>query len=439
MKISSGLRLIAYLMAGAVLFTATPVSTLAATSTDLQKEKDELDRQKKQAEEEKKQMQKELDSANAKTSEISSEMSEVAGEIEEVDNALVQTLAAIDMMNDEIAENEKQLEETTQRYNLAKAKEDEQYSSMKLRIKYMYEKGNVTYMQLLLESQGFSDMMNKAEYIEKLYDYDRKLLLKYVEAKEEAEEIRFQLEDEKSELEASKFELSEEEDYLNTILAEKKEEYGSYESLLADAKAEASVFKAKVANQNNAIKSLEAMSAAKQSEINDAKKREEEERRAQEEARRAAEEAARSSQDSSSSGSKPTSKGEAKSSSAGGSYGSPGSFSGSTGDRIVAYAKQFLGNPYVYGGTSLTEGCDCSGFVWRIYKDFGYSIKRLGMRNEGVEVSYEQAGPGDIVCYAGHVAIYCGGGTIVHASTERTGIRLSNINYKPWICIRRIV
>ena len=110
-------------------------------------------------------------------------------------------------------------------------------------------------------------------------------------------------------------------------------------------------------------------------------------------------------------------------------------------ENIAQFAVQFVGNPYVYGGTSLTNGADCSGFIWAVYRQYGYGLPRnsAAMRSAGREVSYEAAQAGDIVCYAGHVALYLGGGRIVHASTARTGIKYGYANYKPILTIRRIV
>ena len=107
---------------------------------------------------------------------------------------------------------------------------------------------------------------------------------------------------------------------------------------------------------------------------------------------------------------------------------------------IVAYAKRFIGNPYVYGGTSLTRGTDCSGFVMGVYKHFGVSLPRTSysMRRVGKAVSYRDIQPGDIVCYSGHVGIYAGNGKIVNAIDEQRGINLSNATYKKIITIRRI-
>ena len=113
----------------------------------------------------------------------------------------------------------------------------------------------------------------------------------------------------------------------------------------------------------------------------------------------------------------------------------------SNGQAIVDYACQFIGNPYVWGGTSLTDGADCSGFVQSVFAHFGISLPRTtyDQINAGVEVSYDQAMPGDLICYDGHVAMYIGGGLIVHASTQRTGIKVSNANYRPILAVRRVV
>ncbi len=127
-----------------------------------------------------------------------------------------------------------------------------------------------------------------------------------------------------------------------------------------------------------------------------------------------------------------------------GSGGGGGSYSvsgGGLGASVANYALQFVGNPYVYGGTSLTNGTDCSGFTMGVYRNFGVSLPHSSgaQRSMGYAVgSLAEAQPGDLVCYSGHVGLYIGGGQIVHASTAATGIKVSNAAYRNILAIRRI-
>lgn len=121
------------------------------------------------------------------------------------------------------------------------------------------------------------------------------------------------------------------------------------------------------------------------------------------------------------------------------------SLTGSTyekGQTVAEFAQRFVGNPYVWGGTDLNRGADCSGFIGSIYRSFGYKLPRSSseLRSAGRKVSYSQKQPGDIICYNGHVAMYIGNGKIVHASSRKTVIKISQrANYRSIVCVRRIV
>ncbi|MCR5250872.1 MAG: C40 family peptidase [Lachnospiraceae bacterium] len=115
---------------------------------------------------------------------------------------------------------------------------------------------------------------------------------------------------------------------------------------------------------------------------------------------------------------------------------------GGLGAQVVAFACNFVGNPYVYGGISLTDGADCSGFVLAVYQNFGVSLPHSSSADAGVGTAVEgglaAALPGDLICYNGHVAIYMGDGQIVHAFNSRKGICITNADYDTILAIRRI-
>ncbi|MCM1415738.1 MAG: NlpC/P60 family protein [bacterium] len=368
-----------------------------------------------------KKSKEQLKDAEQQASEAQEAQEGVGAEIEEIDAELVSLITDINLIEEAIAQKEEEIAATQVDYDAAVAEKDEQYAAMKIRIQFMYEKGDSSYLNMFFGAANMGDMVNKAKYVEELYNYDRKLLAEYEATVQRVQELQDTLEEDKSELETSRTELQEGQTYMEELLAKKRTEYENYGVMLTKAKQEAATYTARIKQETAQIRKLEE---------EERKRREEEERKRKEEEERLRKE--QEEQEASGDSGSPTKEEAPKPSSGGG---------GGKGQQIADYACKFIGNPYVAGGTSLTNGADCSGFVMSVYKNFGISLPRSSYAQStvGKGVSYSEAKPGDVIYYGGHVGIYIGNGQIVHASTERTGIKITSATYRSIITVRRIV
>ena len=428
-------------LAASLIFGTQQADIYAATLQEIRNEKQEAQNKKKEAE-------NNLNSVNKDIESISEEQEAVEAELEELDAQLVDLILSVSILESDIKDKEAAIETTKEELEEAKNRVSAQEAAMARRIKFMYEKGSSTYLELFLESKSMAEAVNKSEYSEKLYKYDRLMLERYRLARQEVEDKERQLEDELAELEEIKEDLNAQKEELDAMIAEKQETAENFAAQLSKARSKADEYKNQISQQSESLKKLNQAEADKLAE--EARKKAEEEARKKAEAaakKKAEEEAAKNkseegelrdsdtSSDSNDSGGG-SDEGSSESRPTGTSVRATGS---GTGTDIANFALQYVGCPYVPGGTSLSNGCDCSGFTQGVYSHFGISIPRSSYAQSagGTEVSYDEAQAGDIIYYGGHVGIYIGNNQIVHASTVATGIKISSAFYRSIITVRR--
>ena len=401
-----------------------------------------------------------LDATYARMSALWDQKQQLESQIESLNSDLVNVMVSIQTLENDIASKEAEIEKTKGDLTKAQNAKDKQYTAMKKRIQYLYEKGgNNAWFQMMLNADNLADLLTRAEYTQQMYEQDRESLQKYARTIEEVQKLEEQYEQEKADFETMKEEYEAQQSNLQYQLDVTRANSADCENEIAYAQQQATEYANLLEQQQAEIEQLEAERIAAEEEAR---------RQAEAAAAAAAAEAAESGNTSAEvqydengnveSGSSDTSSDyeydeygnvidtdntvdNSSSESSSDSSASSSTSSGS-GSSVVSYATQFVGNPYVWGGTSLTSGADCSGFVQSVYANFGVSLPRTSyeQQNAGYEVSYADAQPGDLICYGGHVAIYMGNGQIVHASNSRDGIKVSNnAAYRTITSVRRLV
>lgn len=364
------------------------------------------------------QTKNELENINNQISSYEEKQELAEEEIADLNAEIINTMTSIGMKEDEIANKEVELVDkqaeidvTEKEYEEAQEKVEQQYDDMVIRIRLMYEMGSDNSLNSFIQGTGLSDTLNRMDYVERIYEYDQIKFDEYESTRQQVIDLWNALEAEKNNLEYQKTTLEQEREALqtqraslDTLLAKKKQESANYEAEIKKAQQQASVAKKLLQQEEKKLAQLQAQQNNKGNKGNSA----------------------------ATSGSYTSTSHTETIENASGSE---------AGKNVAKYACQFIGNPYVYGGTSLTSGADCSGFTYRVYKDFGYNLPRTSteQRSAGTGVDYADAQPGDLICYSGHVGIYIGGGKIVHASTEKTGIKVSNAGYRTILAVRRII
>ncbi len=420
------------------------------------------------ANEKKDEAQSGLSSTQRDIGRIEDEQASLQQEINALDTELVNVIMNLNILKDDLRAKSEELVEVQDNLVQAQADEDKQYDAMKKRIRFMYEKGDSALLTSILESRSITDLLNRVEYVNEVYDYDRDLLETYQATKQRVADLEVQVEGEIAELKEVQANYQEEQERYETVIAQKRSQMSDFDVQLANAVQLAAQYQATIDEQNEIIRQEEERLRKEEEER---KQKEAEERRKAQEAAIAA--ANRNNAASAANNSANTSGGSGGNSSSGGgsnASGGSGGGSGTSGDSgagggtstsggnknpgystgvsggsIIDYACSFIGKPYVWGGTDPNTGADCSGFIQYVYRKFGISLPRSSydQRNAGKEVSYSNAQPGDIICYSGHVAIYMGGGQIVHASNPAAypagGIKTGTATYRTIISVRRVL
>lgn len=374
----------------------------------------------KDAEKKKSQAEKDLKDKKNEINGLKDQQQTTADDIKNKSAKLDEILAAQKKLQKDITSKQAEIEQNQKDLAAAQEKQQEQYDAMKKRIQFMYENSaEDNIWTAIIESNGITDMLNRIEYVSDVYDSDRALMDSYQAAVEQVKEIGTKLDNDMNELTAMQDDYEKQQADVEAAIVALENQKEQYASQIAQAQQQADNYQNIITAQGKIIQEQEAAAAA----------------------------AATARANSSSSSPSYDGGGAGKGGSIASDYAAgggknPGASTGVSGSSVVSYAMQFVGNPYVWGGNSLTNGVDCSGFVHEVYAHFGISTPRYSQafKSVGQAVSFDNIQPGDVVVYPGHVAIYAGGGVIVEAQSTKAGITANrSVQCHTILAIRRLV
>lgn len=422
--------------------------------------------------------QKELDEIQNNLNKMENEMASLEDQLSEKAVILSELLADQKILEEDMAQLQKEIDQAEIDLEEAKAQEAKSYADMILRIQYMYENSTQDSLwDAILNADGLTDLLNRVEYISEVHKADRVLLEDYKKVVEEVELLAAALEAQMNEMLAIQEIYEHQEIELTAAMEELKAESADYENQILVANKKASQLADYITEQNRLIeikrqeeirrqeeerkkkeeerkkkeeeeRKKKEEEEKKKKEEEEKKKQEEEEKKKQEEANKNNSEQNNNQENNKQENNEETNKEEEKKPNTSGGYITDSTYnpdftSDVTGEELVAYALKFVGYPYKWGGNSLTNGCDCSGFVNLIYRHFGFTNvprQSQAFKSYGKPVAFENIKAGDIVVYPGHVAIYIGNGKIVEAQSSRAGITCTrDVTCSKITAIRRVL
>jgi len=334
------------------------------------------------------QTQQELNQVENEIEALEEEQEAIEEELEEKMEELTALLADKAILENDMVVTQAAIDQAKIDLESAKTQEAEEYEAMKRRIQYMYENSTQnSIIDAVLNANGITDLLNRVEYVSQVHKTDRELLEEYKAVVEEVETLAAELDANMNDLLSLQEVYEHQEVELENVLAELEEKSDNYEAQIARAERRAEELADEIEAANSEIA------------------------------------------DQTPGGGGDTSQ-------------NPGYVTGVSGEQVVSFALQYVGYPYRYGGNSLTNGCDCSGFVNLVFKNFGIKVPRqsYAFRTCGQAVSFGSLRAGDIVVYPGHVAIYIGNGNIVEAQSTRAGITCNRkVTCNTIVAMRRVL
>lgn len=441
--------LLALLLLVPLVLQIVQVSSYAVTQQDI----DSLSSQQAQLEEQKGKLQTQLNKLSKQENSAADRCSVLNDQIDLLNKQVDNTRAMVDDYTKQIKASQKELD-------AAKAEEKEYYDLFCQRVRNMEENGSTSYWQILFGASDFSDLLDRASFVSSVMEYDNDVLDGLEQARKKVDATTQALQEKKAGKEEALRKLEAQQQEINTTaqqaeaaLQEIRDNRSTYSTQLSQMNAQTEELAQDIVTAKSAYAAEQKVAAEEakrqQKAAEEERKRQEEEARREQEAQQKPSKTDQNENKNNKNDQQKPSKAESAKEPTKEPEQQPEqkpeepkpSKPSVSGAAVAAYAMQFIGGKYVWGGANLATGVDCSGFVMCVYQHFGYSLPHYSesLAGCGRGVSYANAQPGDIICYRGHCGIYIGGGMMVNALGAKYGIVVNQVNTSRLTAVRRIV